>query len=109
MKSEVLRVTHELQAMKDKIKENSEKIKVNKTLPYLVSNVIEVRVVSSYVVTCKCVQLIVAGRKAGNSSGIQDLKYSQMLPEPGLPGFSVGFTCDLEVHVSCPLVLWVVP
>ncbi|KAF5920632.1 hypothetical protein HPG69_011212, partial [Diceros bicornis minor] len=41
MKSEVLRVTHELQAMKDKIKENSEKIKVNKTLPYLVSNVIE--------------------------------------------------------------------
>lgn len=47
MKSEVLRVTHELQAMKDKIKENSEKIKVNKTLPYLVSNVIEVRVVDS--------------------------------------------------------------
>lgn len=42
MKSEVLRVTHELQAMKDKIKENTEKIKVNKTLPYLVSNVIEV-------------------------------------------------------------------
>lgn len=41
MKSEVLRVTHELQAMKDKIKENTEKIKVNKTLPYLVSNVIE--------------------------------------------------------------------
>lgn len=43
MKSEVLRVTHELQAMKDKIKENTEKIKVNKTLPYLVSNVIEVK------------------------------------------------------------------
>merc|ERR1719357_598038 len=42
MKSEVLRVTHELQAMKDKIKENTEKIKVNKTLPYLVSNVIEI-------------------------------------------------------------------
>merc|ERR1712131_393625 len=41
MKSEVLRVTHELQAMKDKIKENTEKIKVNKTLPYLVANVIE--------------------------------------------------------------------
>uniref|UniRef100_H0XUT0 AAA+ ATPase domain-containing protein n=1 Tax=Otolemur garnettii TaxID=30611 RepID=H0XUT0_OTOGA len=41
MKSEVLRVTHELQAMKDKIKENSEKIKVNKTLPYFVSNIIE--------------------------------------------------------------------
>uniref|UniRef100_A0A2R9BDI5 Uncharacterized protein n=1 Tax=Pan paniscus TaxID=9597 RepID=A0A2R9BDI5_PANPA len=41
MKSELLRVTHELQAMKDKIKENSEKISVNKTLVYLVSNIIE--------------------------------------------------------------------
>jgi len=42
MKSEILRVTHEQQAMKEKIKENTEKIKVNKTLPYLVSNVIEI-------------------------------------------------------------------
>uniref|UniRef100_A0A2I2ZLZ5 ATPase AAA-type core domain-containing protein n=1 Tax=Gorilla gorilla gorilla TaxID=9595 RepID=A0A2I2ZLZ5_GORGO len=41
MKSELLRVTHELQAMKDKIKENSEKINGNKTLVYLVSNIIE--------------------------------------------------------------------
>ena len=41
MKSEVLRISHELQAQKEKIKENTEKIKVNKTLPYLVSNVIE--------------------------------------------------------------------
>lgn len=41
MKSETMRISHELQAMKDKIKENAEKIKVNKTLPYLVSNVIE--------------------------------------------------------------------
>ena len=41
MKSEVLWVTHELQAMKNKTKENIEKIKVNKTLPYLVSNIIE--------------------------------------------------------------------
>jgi len=48
MKSEVLRVTHELQAMKDKIKENTEKIKVNKTLPYLVSNVIEVKIWGSW-------------------------------------------------------------
>jgi hypothetical protein len=31
-----------LQAQTEKIKENTEKIKVNKTLPYLVSNVIEV-------------------------------------------------------------------
>merc|ERR1712013_162403 len=42
MKSEVLRITHEQQAMKDKTKENTEKIKVNKALPYLVSNVIEI-------------------------------------------------------------------
>lgn len=42
MKSEILRITHEQQAMKDKIKENTEKIKVNKTLPYLVSNVVEI-------------------------------------------------------------------
>lgn len=41
MRSEVMRISHELQAQKDKIKENTEKIKVNKTLPYLVSNVIE--------------------------------------------------------------------
>jgi 26S proteasome regulatory subunit T5 len=43
MKSEIMRISHELQAQKEKIKENTEKIKVNKTLPYLVSNVIEVR------------------------------------------------------------------
>lgn len=41
MKSETMRISHELQAQKEKIKENAEKIKVNKTLPYLVSNVIE--------------------------------------------------------------------
>lgn len=41
MRSEVMRISHELQSQKDKIKENTEKIKVNKTLPYLVSNVIE--------------------------------------------------------------------
>jgi len=41
MKSEIMRINHELQTQKDKIKENAEKIKVNKTLPYLVSNVIE--------------------------------------------------------------------
>jgi 26S proteasome regulatory subunit T5 len=42
MKSEILRINHDLTATKEKIKENTEKIKVNKTLPYLVSNVIEV-------------------------------------------------------------------
>lgn len=47
MRSEMVRISHELQAQKDKIKENTEKIKVNKTLPYLVSNVIEVRLLKS--------------------------------------------------------------
>ena len=42
MKNEVVRISHESQSMRDRIKENKEKIKVNKTLPYLVSNVIEV-------------------------------------------------------------------
>lgn len=46
MKSETGRIKHELNTMKDKIKENTEKIKINKTLPYLVSNVVEVS--SSY-------------------------------------------------------------
>ena len=42
MRSEIVRIQHELQAQKDKIKENTEKIKVNKTLPFLVANVIEI-------------------------------------------------------------------
>jgi len=59
MKSEISRITHEQQTMKEKIKvsihlkvstfgiiqlvqENAEKIKVFRVLPYLVSNVVEV-------------------------------------------------------------------
>ncbi|XP_003386739.1 PREDICTED: 26S protease regulatory subunit 6A-B [Amphimedon queenslandica] len=41
MKSEIARISHEQQSMKEKIKENNEKIKVFKVLPYLVSNVVE--------------------------------------------------------------------
>ena len=36
------RLTHESKTLEAKIKENAEKIKMNKQLPYLVSNVIEV-------------------------------------------------------------------
>merc|ERR1719369_1769813 len=39
---EVSRINHETLNQKEKVKENTEKIKVNKTLPYLVSNVIEI-------------------------------------------------------------------
>lgn len=49
MRSETMRISHELQTMKEKIKENAEKIKVNKTLPYLVSNVIEVISVNAFI------------------------------------------------------------
>jgi 26S proteasome regulatory subunit T5 len=41
IKNEVMRLNHEHQAMKEKIKENTEKIKLNKQLPYLVANVVE--------------------------------------------------------------------
>ncbi|MCJ1329652.1 26S proteasome regulatory subunit 6A [Thelotrema lepadinum] len=41
MKSEYQRLTHEQGAMKEKIKENFEKIENNRQLPYLVGNVVE--------------------------------------------------------------------
>jgi 26S proteasome regulatory subunit T5 len=42
MKSEALRINHEHLAQKDRIKDNVEKIKLNKQLPYLVANVVEI-------------------------------------------------------------------
>jgi 26S proteasome regulatory subunit T5 len=42
MKSETQRLQHEQNVMKEKIRDNGEKIKQNKVLPYLVGNVIEV-------------------------------------------------------------------
>lgn len=42
MKSETLRLQHEQSVMKEKIRDNGEKIKQNKVLPYLVGNVVEV-------------------------------------------------------------------
>jgi TolA-binding protein len=42
MKSDVNRLNHESQSQKQRIKENLEKVKVNKQLPYLVANVVEV-------------------------------------------------------------------
>lgn len=43
MRSEMQRLTHEQAAMQEKIRDNGEKIKQNKVLPYLVGNVVEVR------------------------------------------------------------------
>ncbi|KAJ9632118.1 26S proteasome regulatory subunit 6A [Taxawa tesnikishii (nom. ined.)] len=42
MKSEFQRLTHEKQAMQDKIKDNVDKIDNNRQLPYLVGNVVEI-------------------------------------------------------------------
>ena len=42
VQDETQRLTLEHDAMKEKIKENQEKIKLNKQLPYLVGNVVEV-------------------------------------------------------------------
>ncbi|KAG0615678.1 hypothetical protein M758_5G058600 [Ceratodon purpureus] len=42
LKDETQRLTLEHDAMKEKIKENQEKIKLNKQLPYLVGNVVEI-------------------------------------------------------------------
>lgn len=42
MKSDVQRIAHESRAQKERIRENIEKVKMNKQLPYLVGNVIEI-------------------------------------------------------------------
>jgi 26S proteasome regulatory subunit T5 len=42
MRSETLRLQHEQNTMREKIRDNKEKIKQNKVLPYLVGNVVEV-------------------------------------------------------------------
>ena len=42
MKSDIQRINHETLNQKEKIKENLDKIKLNKQLPYLVRNVLEV-------------------------------------------------------------------
>lgn len=42
MRSETFRLQHEQSVMKEKIRDNGEKIKQNKVLPYLVGNVVEV-------------------------------------------------------------------
>jgi len=42
MKSEVTKYNHEHRALQAKIKDNEDKIKLNKQLPYLVSNIVEI-------------------------------------------------------------------
>lgn len=42
MKSEILRLQHEASSMRERLQDNLEKIKLNKQLPYLVANIVEV-------------------------------------------------------------------
>jgi len=42
MRSDIQRITHESRGQRDRITENLEKVKLNKQLPYLVGNVVEV-------------------------------------------------------------------
>jgi len=42
MRSETTRLQHEQNVMKEKVRDNGEKIKQNKVLPYLVGNIVEV-------------------------------------------------------------------
>lgn len=42
MRSEIQRIKHESESQKERIKENQDKIKLNKQLPYLVGNIVEV-------------------------------------------------------------------
>lgn len=44
MRQQHSRLQHEMGNMNEKIKDNTEKIKLNKQLPYLVANVIEVNI-----------------------------------------------------------------
>lgn len=44
LQEELQRTNLELDSFREKIKENQEKIKLNKQLPYLVGNIVEVRI-----------------------------------------------------------------
>lgn len=64
MRSDVQRITHESRGQRDRIRENQEKVKVNKQLPYLVANVVEVLEPDAedgtfVVVVCVCVMGVV--------------------------------------------------
>jgi len=42
MRSDIQRITHESHGQRERIRDNQEKVKMNKQLPYLVGNVVEV-------------------------------------------------------------------
>lgn len=54
LKSEINRIKSQLKILQDRTKENEDKIQLNKQLPYLVSNVIEVCILFKTVTHFKC-------------------------------------------------------
>lgn len=61
------RTNLELDSYKEKIKENQEKIKLNKQLPYLVGNIVEV-IMLCYLSACACVNQIFSTLNANFTS-----------------------------------------
>ncbi|KAJ6637582.1 26S proteasome regulatory subunit 6A [Pseudolycoriella hygida] len=102
MKSEVMRITHELQTQNEKIKDNAEKIKVNKTLPYLVSNVIELLDVDPQEEEDDGAVLVLDNQRKGKCAVIKtSTRQTYFLPVIGLvdpeklkPGDLVGVNKD---------------
>jgi ATP-dependent 26S proteasome regulatory subunit len=57
MKSDIQRISHESRAQKERIRDNIEKVKLNKQLPYLVGNVIEILEPNAEDGECVCVSV----------------------------------------------------
>jgi 26S proteasome regulatory subunit T5 len=80
MRSEQLRLSHEQSVMKEKIRDNGEKIKQNKVLPYLVANVIEVRsspcrrLCNSYHPTAKILDVDPEGQEDGANQDLDSMR-----------------------------------
>ena len=62
MKSELMHLTHEQSSMVEQIKDNKEKIKMNKQLPYLVANIVEVKKLNTSLICVKLCILAVRRR-----------------------------------------------
>jgi 26S proteasome regulatory subunit T5 len=55
MKGELVRLQHEAKTRENDVKENAEKLKMNKQLPYLVANCIEVTQCTAFHITARCI------------------------------------------------------
>ncbi len=85
MKSEILRMQHEASTMKERLQDNLEKIKLNKQLPYLVSNIVEI------------LEMDADASESGPSS-------SSGLTSGSMQGISSGARADPNGRVKCAVV-----